>query len=75
MNEALHFLKQEMGKGANRAVRDAAPISLSKTEIGEYLKRFKSLDAGNKGFVSVNDLKNSLKVTQLHSLWAPSHLS
>lgn len=62
IKDALNFLKLEMGKDANRAVKDAIPISLSKGDITEYYKRFSALDTGKKGFVSVNDLKNSLKV-------------
>ena len=62
MEMAVDFLKTEMGKGANRAVRDNTLISLTKKEIAEYVKRFGALDTEKKGFVLVSDLNNSLKV-------------
>ena len=42
--------------------RDELPISLSKSEMGEYVKRFNTLDKDRKGFVTVNDIRQSLKV-------------
>jgi len=62
MDLALDFLHQEMGKGVNRASRDAIPISLSKPEIAECVKRFNAMDRDKKGFVTVNDIRQSLKV-------------
>ena len=47
----------------NRAAKEAIPITLSQGEISEFVKRFTALDDGKKGFVTVNDLRNSLKVT------------
>ena len=46
-----------------RAAKEAIPITLSQGEISEYVKRFTALDGDKKGFVTVNDLRNSLKVT------------
>ena len=46
----------------NRAAKEAIPITLSQGEIGEYVKRFTALDGDKKGFVTVKDLANSLKV-------------
>lgn len=68
---ALTFLKAEMGKDVNKASRESIPISLNKAEIAEYVKRFNSLDKDRKGFVSVNDIRQSLKVS---SLVAPGSL-
>lgn len=59
------FLRTEMGKDVNKALRESIPIKLSKQEISEYVKKFNSLDTDKKGFVSVNDIRNSLKVIQL----------
>lgn len=59
---ALTFLKTEMGKDVNKASRESIPISLNKAEIAEYVKRFNALDRDRKGFVSVNDIRQSLKV-------------
>lgn len=60
---ALDFLANEMGKKVNRASRDTLPINLSKEEIQLYIKRFQIIDRDNKGFVSINDIRRSLKVS------------
>lgn len=51
-----------MGQMVNRASRDKIPINLSKDEIQTYIKRFQIIDADRKGFVSINDIRRSLKV-------------
>lgn len=51
-----------MGKDVNKAMREAIPINLTQKEIGEYVKRFNNLDKEKKGFVSVNDIRQSMKV-------------
>ena len=51
-----------MGKDVNKASRESVPIKLSKKEISEHVKRFNNLDKGNKGFVTLNDIRESLKV-------------
>ena len=51
-----------MGKDANRASRDSIPINLTKSEISEYVNIFNLLDKEKKGFISVNDIRRSLKV-------------
>jgi len=58
---ALEFLKTQMGKDLNKASRDSVPISLTKGEIAEYVGMFKNLDAENKGYISMNDVRRSLK--------------
>ncbi|CAB3250501.1 unnamed protein product [Arctia plantaginis] len=45
----------------NRASRDKIPINLSKDEIQTYIKRFQIIDKDRKGFVSINDIRRSLK--------------
>jgi len=35
---------------------------LNKNEIGEAVKRFNAMDRDKKGFVTVNDIRKSLKV-------------
>lgn len=64
MEEATNFLRFQMGKDINKMSREAMPISLNKSEIKEYVKRFNNLDHDRKGFVSINDIRNSLKVSQ-----------
>ncbi|XP_047469903.1 glycerol-3-phosphate dehydrogenase, mitochondrial-like isoform X2 [Penaeus chinensis] len=58
---AVKFLQQEMGQNVNRASREKIPINLSKSEISDYVKRFNSLDTDKKGYISLNDLRMSLK--------------
>lgn len=62
-DEALEFLANEMGQKVNRASRDKIPINLSKEEIQTYIKRFQIIDKDRKGFVSINDIRRSLKVS------------
>lgn len=59
---ASEFLANEMGQMVNRASRDKIPINLSKEEIQTYIKRFQIIDKDRKGFVSINDIRRSLKV-------------
>ena len=65
--EALSFLRTQMGKDLNKASRDSIPVSLTKAEIAEYVNRFNSLDSDKKGFVSINDIRKSLQVS--FSMW------
>ena len=60
--EALSFLRTQMGKDLNKASVDSIPVSLTKAEIAEYVNRFNSLDGDKKGFVSINDIRKSLQV-------------
>lgn len=55
-------LQTEMGKDVNKASKENVPIKLSKAEISEHVKRFNKLDQGRKGYVSLNDIRQSLKV-------------
>ncbi|XP_063858361.1 glycerol-3-phosphate dehydrogenase, mitochondrial-like isoform X9 [Scylla paramamosain] len=61
LEAAIKYLQQEMGQNVNRASREKIPINLSKSEISEYVKRFNSLDTDKKGYISLNDLRASLK--------------
>ncbi|XP_019875075.2 glycerol-3-phosphate dehydrogenase, mitochondrial isoform X1 [Aethina tumida] len=58
---ATEFLHNEMGQNVNRASRDKIPINLSKEEIQLYIKRFQFIDKDRKGYVSINDIRRSLK--------------
>ena len=60
--EAVVFLRSQMGKDVNKASQDNIPVSLTKAEIAEYVKRFNALDDGKKGYISINDIRKSLKV-------------
>jgi len=59
---ASHFLATEMGMSVNRASRDKIPITLSKDEIKMYVNRFQLIDRDHKGYVSINDIRRSMKV-------------
>ncbi|CAG9854732.1 unnamed protein product [Phyllotreta striolata] len=61
LNLAMEFLQNEMGQNVNRASRDKIPINLTKEEIQLYIKRFQYIDKDRKGYVSINDIRRSLK--------------
>ena len=65
MENALKFLNTQMGKDANRAAKENIPITLTKNEISEYVKRFNNLDIERKGYLTVNDIRKILKVNRL----------
>ncbi|CAL4130538.1 unnamed protein product, partial [Meganyctiphanes norvegica] len=72
---AIKFLQTEMGQNVNRVSRETIPIHLTKNEIADYVNRFNSLDTDKKGYISLNDLRRSLKnegervsLDQLHSI-------
>lgn len=59
--KALEFLRTEMGQDVNRQAKESVPINFTREEINDYTKRFHSLDRDRKGFISLNDLRSSLK--------------
>lgn len=59
--EAISFLHSEMGMDINRESKENTPINLTREEMNDYIKRFQMLDVGNKGYISVNDLRRSFK--------------
>jgi len=59
--EATTFLRMQMGKDVNKASQDNIPVSLTKAEIAEYVRRFNALDDGKKGYISINDIRKSLQ--------------
>jgi len=59
--DASHFLATEMGMSVNRASRDKIPITLNKEEIKMYVNRFTLIDHDHKGYVSINDIRRSMK--------------
>ena len=61
--DAIQFLKDQMGKDVNKKSRESMPISLNKAEIKLYVKRFNNMDVERKGFISMNDIRESLKVS------------
>ncbi len=63
MEEAVYFLKTQMGQDANRAAKESIPITLTKSEVAEYVRRFNNLDKERKGYLTVNDIRTILKVS------------
>lgn len=63
LEEALFFLKTQMGQDANRAAKENIPITLTKNEVSEYVKNFNNLDIERKGYLTVNDIRKILKVS------------
>ncbi|XP_062594574.1 glycerol-3-phosphate dehydrogenase, mitochondrial-like isoform X1 [Saccostrea cucullata] len=71
---AKTFLRREMGLELGSGTSNV-PINFNKDEINMYVKRFKSLDRDNKGYITVNDLRRYFKQTgervtedQLHDI-------
>src|SRR5699024_9233788 len=65
---AKDFLNTEMGKEVNAQCRSQLPISMNKEEINKYSKQFHSLDRDRKGYIGINDLRRSIKVSlECHS--------
>ncbi|XP_052234554.1 glycerol-3-phosphate dehydrogenase, mitochondrial-like isoform X3 [Dreissena polymorpha] len=60
MQRAKNFLRKEMGLDLGRMKLDE-PVNLTKTEINDYIQRFRSLDKENKGYITVNDLRRYFK--------------
>ncbi|XP_052812932.1 glycerol-3-phosphate dehydrogenase, mitochondrial-like isoform X2 [Mya arenaria] len=60
MERAKRFLRKEMGLDLGRVNQDE-PVNLTKVEINDYIKRFRSLDKDNKGYITVNDLRRYFK--------------
>ncbi|XP_022325740.2 glycerol-3-phosphate dehydrogenase, mitochondrial-like isoform X1 [Crassostrea virginica] len=74
LTSARAFLRREMGLDLGSGTSNI-PINFTKDEINMYVKRFKSLDRDNKGYISVNDLRRYFKQTgervtedQLHDI-------
>lgn len=51
-----------MGLNLKYQMKTNVPINFSKDEISTYIKRFRSLDTSNKGYITHKDLKVFFKV-------------
>ncbi|CAL1291074.1 unnamed protein product [Larinioides sclopetarius] len=58
--KAMEFLRTEMGQDVNRKAR-VTPVNFSKDEIASFTKKFQTLDKDRKGYITINDLRQSLK--------------
>jgi glycerol-3-phosphate dehydrogenase len=62
LEKAKEFLKKEMGLNLKYQMKTNVPINFSKDELNTYIKRFRSLDASNKGYITHKDLRAFFKV-------------
>ena len=60
--EAMHFLRSQMGSQTGKVPQE--PVDLTLEEVGKYTRQFQSLDKEGKGYIGVNDLRRSLKVSR-----------
>ncbi len=63
IEDAMVFLKTQMGKDANREAKDSIPITLTKAEVSDCVKRFNVLDSDKKGYVSLTDIRRAMRVS------------
>lgn len=64
MDELAHaerYLRAEMGLDIKRLTEKDVPLNFTKDEINTFMRRFKSLDVENKGYISINDLRRYFK--------------
>ena len=55
LEHADQFLRGEMGLDLKQTTE--TQLNFSSTEVNQYMRRFKSLDVQNKGFITINDLR------------------
>ncbi|CAF1058752.1 unnamed protein product [Adineta ricciae] len=63
IDRAKIFLLREMGLNLKRDMRRNVPINLTREEMSYYMKYFRQIDVGNKGFCSLTDLKRYLQLS------------
>lgn len=60
-DEAMEYLNKDMGRSVQAESRNV-PINFSVEEINRYLSQFKLLDKENKGYITLPDIRRSLRV-------------
>lgn len=60
--QALEFLRVEMGTDKTELLRAEQPMVLTKEEINSHVKKFNSIDKTKRGYITVNDLRKAIKV-------------
>ena len=68
LEKTKDFLKREMGLNLKYQMKTNIPINFTKDEISTYIKRFRSLDPSNKGYITNKELKAFFKVSLEFSL-------
>lgn len=73
--KAQEFLDVEMGGNVNKESQQKQSISFTKSEMDQYVQKFQAIDKDHKGYISVVDLRRSLKAAgenvselQLHEM-------
>lgn len=70
---AMDFLRLEMGMKVHETTKAQALITdLSNEEKGLYTQRFQSIDQEKKGFISISDIRRSLRVIEQASIYYAS---
>ncbi|KAG0422319.1 hypothetical protein HPB47_001843 [Ixodes persulcatus] len=69
------FLDVEMGGNVNKESQQKLSMSFTKSEVDQYIQKFQAIDKDRKGYISVVDLRRSLKAAgenvselQLHEM-------
>ncbi len=67
---AMDFLRLEMGMKVHETTKAQALITdLSNEEKALYTHRFQSIDQEKKGFISISDIRRSLRVIKHSSIY------
>lgn len=64
-DQAMKFLKDQMGSQAGKELFEPAELTLE--EVGKFTRQFQSLDKEGKGYIGINDLRRSIKVSVILS--------
>uniref|UniRef100_A0A2R5LDT0 Glycerol-3-phosphate dehydrogenase n=1 Tax=Ornithodoros turicata TaxID=34597 RepID=A0A2R5LDT0_9ACAR len=63
---AKEFLDVEMGGNVNVMSRQPLQMSFTKSEMDQFIAKFQTIDRDHKGYISVMDLRRSLKTAGEH---------
>ncbi|KAH7968929.1 glycerol-3-phosphate dehydrogenase, mitochondrial [Rhipicephalus sanguineus] len=61
LQKAKQFLDIEMGGDVNKESQKKIPMTFTTSEVDQYIQKFQAIDKDRKGYISVVDLRRSLK--------------
>ncbi|KAL3196239.1 hypothetical protein MRX96_015541 [Rhipicephalus microplus] len=61
LQKAKQFLDIEMGGDVNKESQKKLPMTFTTAEVDQYIQKFQAIDKDRKGYISVVDLRRSLK--------------